>query len=123
MRNGITVTIAIITITGHSNARGPVRPPRFFCDTFAMSSLTNEDQCYPVGKFAGAIERPRATPCFIAVLAAGNLRSAARAYRATGRHAYREGGWNVRQVVQIHPADSHINAYVLRRALIEDWPA
>jgi uncharacterized damage-inducible protein DinB len=35
---------------------------------------------------------------------------------------YREGGWNVRQLVH-HIADSHANSYVrFKLALTEDWP-
>jgi hypothetical protein len=34
LRNGITITTAITTTTGHSNERACV-PARSFCDTFA----------------------------------------------------------------------------------------
>jgi len=84
------------------------------------------DPRFPIGKFqySGAStesERKR----FIDEIAAtpAQLRTAVKGLSADQLHTpYRQGGWNVRQVVH-HVPDSHLNSYVrFKLALTEDEP-
>ena len=86
------------------------------------------DPRYPVGKF----HRPEPGPLPEGELAyaisciaelPSQLRNAVDGLdTAQINTPYREGGWNVRQVIS-HLADSHMTAFIrVRLALTEDWP-
>jgi hypothetical protein len=91
-----------------------------------MSVAANEDLRYPIGR----LHRPASLTPAERAEAVQTLRNLPDALAAsleglTGQQIqtpYREGGWNIRQVVH-HLADSHMQAYSrLRMALTEDWP-
>ena len=89
-------------------------------------TLEGLDPRYPVGDFvAPATITPDDRVGAIATLAElpEELRNAVDGLDAAQLNTpYREGGWNVRQLVH-HIADSHMNAFVrVRLALTEDWP-
>ena len=87
---------------------------------------TPPDPRYPVGKFAWpeTISRPELEAAIVEIAALpAQLRAAVEGLSAEQLDTpYREGGWNVRQVVH-HVPDSHMNSYVrFKLALTENEP-
>jgi len=91
------------------------------------SASTTSDPRYPVGQFelpAGNISEKQRLEFIAAVEEAPRrLREAVKGLNEQQLStSYRDGGWNVRQVVH-HVPDSHMNAYVrFKLALTEDNP-
>jgi hypothetical protein len=91
------------------------------------SAPTATDPRYPIGKFeapAGSISEQQRKEWIAAVEETPRrMREAVKGLdQEQLSTAYREGGWNVRQVVH-HVPDSHMNAYVrFKLALTEDNP-
>jgi hypothetical protein len=85
-----------------------------------------EDLRYPVGKFQPPAESTpalRSEQIETLRLLPERLRAAVAGLSDTQLDTpYRDGGWNVRQVVH-HFADSHANSYIrFKLALTDDWP-
>src|SRR5690348_2177635 len=104
-----------------STPRSPTRE-----DSDAMTTATQDDLRYPVGRFKYDGDRsPAARERHIATIAAlpARMREAVRGLsEAQLDTPYRDGGWSVRQVAH-HVPDSHMNAYVRwKLALTEDAP-
>jgi DinB superfamily len=86
----------------------------------------SEEYSYPIGKFLARAEYlPEDRTGFLHTLEQlpNNMRTVASGLTETQLEtAYRDGGWNVRQVVH-HVADSHLQGYMrFKFALTEEFP-
>ena len=129
MRLPSPVTPAVLLILfpslSKSNRRRASRYPHGMS---AQVSLPQDDVRFPVGKFekpAGPISNDMLSEALRTLAECPEqLRNAVEGLSDPQLATpYREGGWNVRQVVH-HMADSHLQAAGrMRLALTEDWPA
>jgi hypothetical protein len=85
----------------------------------------NADLKYPIGRFTPqpySLEQKKAWILDLQFLATALERAIINLDEAQLNTPYREGGWNVKQVVH-HLADSHMNAYFrIKLAITEDKP-